>query len=81
MTSHRQCYGTMFSDTLHVSRNMMMEGKVFSFEIRSHGLAPSDRHLHTKLDEWDKCRKCHEFEHCYQFCMAKLVMETAITNQ
>lgn len=81
MTSHKQCYGTMFHDSLQASTNQQMTGKVFGFELHSQGLACPDRHVHINLAEWDKCRQCEEFDHCYKFCMAKLALETAISRQ
>lgn len=77
---HKACYGTMFHDTLHFDTNVLMKGKVFSFELDSGGLARSDRKVITNIEEWDDCLKCPEFEHCYKFCMAKLALERAVSK-
>ncbi|WP_299649182.1 hypothetical protein [uncultured Tateyamaria sp.] len=80
MTGHKHCYGTMFHDSLHFSENDQMQGKVFSFELDSVGLARSARSIQTDLAEWDDCLACAEFAHCYKLCMAKLALENAISD-
>jgi len=62
---HKSCYGTMFHDTLHFAANEEMKGKVFSFELDTAGLARSDRQVMAKIEEWDDCLECPEFDHCY----------------
>ncbi len=81
MTRHKHCYGTMFHDSLHFSRNDTMQGKVFTFEVDSAGLAHSKRSIQTDIAEWDDCVACPEFEHCYKLCMAKLSLESAISDK
>lgn len=77
---HRNCYGTMFHDSLHYSVNEKMQGKVFSFELNSAGLARSARTFQSDITQWDDCLACSEFDHCYKFSMAKLALETAISK-
>jgi hypothetical protein len=81
MTKHKECYGTMFHDTLHFSDNRKMRGKVFGFELLSAGLTRSNRSISFDLSEWDDCQKCLEFDHCYKLCMAKLALEAAISEE
>ena len=81
MTSeHKECYGTMFHDTLHFETNHQMKGKAFSFEVRSIGLERSDHSVEANIAEWDDCLICPEFDHCYKLCMAKLALEAAIAE-
>jgi hypothetical protein len=80
MTQHKTCYGTMFHDSLHFSVNDNMQGKVFSFELDSVGLARTGRSIQTDIKEWDDCVACPEFSHCYKLCMAKLALENAISR-
>lgn len=80
MTAHKDCYGTMFHDSLHFSTNDKMQGKVFSFELDSAGLARSGRSIGVDITEWDDCLACREFTHCYNLCMAKLDLEIAISR-
>ena len=81
MSEHKPCYGTMFHDPLHFSTNRPMSGKVFSFEIATAGLGRSDRRVSANVEEWDDCLKCHEFDHCYKFSMAELLLQVAIEKQ
>ncbi|MGI9357589.1 MAG: hypothetical protein ACR2PF_20835 [Rhizobiaceae bacterium] len=77
---HKHCYGTMFHDSLHFSPNEKMQGKVFSFELDSAGLARSTRTVQADIVQWDDCLACLEFDNCYKFCMAKLALESAISK-
>lgn len=78
MQDHKECYGTMFHDSLHFAVNEKMKGKVFDFEQDSLGLGISDRKVSVKIEEWDDCTACEEFEHCYKLCTAKMLLETAM---
>ncbi len=78
---HKPCYGTMFHDTLHFQANAPMKGKVFTFEIDSIGLARSGRTISADIAEWDDCIECEEFEHCYKFCIAKLLLQGTIEHE
>jgi hypothetical protein len=71
----------MFHDSLHFEANDNMQGKVFAFELDSVGLARSKRSIYANIAEWDDCIACPEFEHCYRLCMAKLALETSISNK
>ncbi len=77
---HKNCYGTMFHDSLHFAVNEEMQGKVFSFELDNAGLARSTRTIKADIVQWDDCLVCLEFGNCYKFCMAKLALETAISK-
>lgn len=78
---HKSCYGTMFHEPLYFEENTPMRGKVFSFELDRVGLARSSRSVGADMAEWDDCLDCEEFEHCYKFCMAKLLLQTAIEHE
>ncbi len=80
MNQHKDCYGTMFHDSLHCSINEQMQGKVFTFELKSAGLARTNSCIQTNIVEWNDCIACPEFDHCYKLCMAKLSLETAISR-
>ena len=77
---HKDCYGTMFHDSLHFSTNEKMQGKVFSFELNSAGLTRATRDVQVDIVQWNDCLACPEFDHCFKFCMAKLALETAISK-
>ena len=71
----------MFHDVLHFRENVPMKGKVFAFELDSDGLARSNRRIKADIDEWDDCLACEEFDHCYKFCIAKLLLQDAIEHE
>ncbi len=76
---HKKCFGAMFHDALHFEQNKPMRGKVFAFELdRVGGALRSGRSVEANIDEWDDCTECPEFDSCYKFCMAKLLLQTAI---
>ena len=78
---HKTCYGKMFHETLHFSANTPMRGKVFAFELDRSGLVRTRRSIDADISEWDDCLDCEEFQHCYQLCMAKLLLQTAIGQE
>ena len=45
------------------------------------GLARSDRLVHVIEEAWEDCLSCRDFEHCYKLSMAKLALETAISDK
>jgi hypothetical protein len=78
---HKSCYGTMFHDVLHFQENASMKGKVFAFELDRIGLGRSGRNIQADIVEWDDCLECEEFDHCYKFCTAKLLLQDAIERE
>ena len=81
---HKDCYGTMFPDALHFRDNKPSVGKVFTFKLDSTGgmgSVRSARKFSTNIEEWDDCRKCPEFEHCYKLCMGKMALESVIVSE
>jgi hypothetical protein len=81
-TRHRECFGTMFPDVLHVENDRPQRGKVFSILLeRAGGMNRCNREVTGDIEQWDDCRKCPEFDDCYQFCMAKLLLASAIVTE
>lgn len=82
MLDHRECFGTMFPDVLHVQSDEPQRAKVFSILLeRAGGLWRCNRQVGADIKEWDKCRECPEFEECYKFCTAKLLLASAIVTE
>ena len=48
--------------------------------VRTGGLLITDKHVHVDIKEWDDCRRCEEFEHCYKLCLGKLALATAVAH-
>lgn len=82
MDHHRDCYGRMFPDVLHLHSDAPVSGKVFLVLLeRAGGLLRSNRAIVADRDEWDECLQCPDFDHCYKFCMAKLTLASAIITE
>jgi hypothetical protein len=79
---HKPCYGNLFPDVLHRDNDRTLRGKVFSLKLTTAGgLWRADRDVGADLTQWDECRRCPEFEHCYQMSLGKLVLQTAIADR
>ena len=81
---HKECYGTMFPDSLHFAANKPIRGKVFRYELDSvDGVVStrSDRSADADIEQWDDCLACPEFEHCYKLCLGKLTLQAAIATE
>ncbi|MBB02949.1 MAG: hypothetical protein CMJ47_09905 [Planctomyces sp.] len=82
MDRHRECYGGMFPDVLDLPSDQPVSGKVFTVLLdRAGGMMRSERHIEADQSEWDACRRCPEFNDCYQFSMAQLTLASAVATQ
>ncbi len=82
--THKECFGKMFPDDLHLKHNTPNSGKVFTVKLHRVGsMMPviADRSIETNIEEWDDCQQCPEFDSCYKLCLAKVTLESAIINQ
>ncbi len=78
-TAHKECYGGMFPDTLHLEEDKEQWGRVFTFKLaRRGGLVRTGWSVAANTEEWDACLRCLEFGPCYQLSLGKLLLETAI---
>jgi len=81
-TEHRECFGTMFPDDLHLRNDVPNEGKVFTVRMDlAGGMMRSDRSIDIDIEQWDECQQCPEFDSCYKLCLAKVTLESAIATQ
>ncbi len=81
---HRDCFGTMFPDDLHLKNNQPNKGKVFTvFMGLTSGMMPvrTDRSVEADIEQWDDCQQCSEFDSCYKLCLAKVTLESAVAPQ
>ncbi len=81
---HKDCYGSMFPDTLHLNDNVANTGQVFSVRVKKPegGVIPvySDRLIEVDFKQWKECQLCVEFESCYKLSMAKIALESAVAS-
>lgn len=81
-TGHRDCYGGMFPDPLHPENDRRLRGKVFSYLLSTAGgTFRNDRNVSADVSQWDDCRACPEFEHCYRFCLGRLALQAAVVTE
>jgi hypothetical protein len=81
-SEHQPCYGNQFPDVLHLYNDQTIRGKVFALTLMTAGSLPIvDRDVGADVKQWDECRRCPEFEHCYQLSMGKLALQTAIASR
>ena len=84
-TQHKECFGTMFPDDLHLKVNESNKGKVFTVWLKElvDGVVRihSGRSIKADIEEWDDCQKCPEFDSCYKLCLAKVTLESAVAPQ
>jgi hypothetical protein len=79
---HKDCYGAMFPETLHVDADRPIRGKVLAYELlTAGGTFRSDRRVTANVEAWDQCVSCGDFDHCYKLSLARLLLETAIGDK
>jgi hypothetical protein len=78
--SHESCYGQVFPTMATIAHDREAKGKVFGYRVEQPGVIPSGFALTADANAWDECTSCPEFEGCYRFSVAKLVMELAARN-
>ena len=77
-THHKACYRTMLPARAEGRAGETYRGKALSLTVVAPGgLGPATRRVNVDPSEWDDCLRCHEFDHCYRLCTARLVLLTA----
>jgi len=84
-SQHKDCFGKMFPDDLHLRINKTNKGKVFAVQLEQleGAILPvrTDRSIKADIEQWDDCQQCPEFDSCYKLCLAKVTLESAIYTQ
>ncbi len=79
---HKDCYGSMFPDTLHLNDNVANTGQVFTVRVEKPegGVLPvcTSRSIEVDIDQWKVCQLCADYESCYKLSLAKIALESAI---
>lgn len=79
---HKECFGAMFPDDLHLKDGQENKGKVFSVWVeRVGGMIRGDRRIKADVEEWDDCQQCPEFDSCYKLSLAKTTLESVVATQ
>ena len=78
---HNPCYGGMFPDTLHPRQDRKVCGKALSYTLATAGgLYRAGRTVEVNPEGWEECLQCPEFDACYRLSLAKLTLQTAVSN-
>lgn len=74
-SDHKPCYGQMFPDMSTTITGVRLVGKAFSAEIRTSGLAVDAHNVEADIEQWDDCRSCPEFAHCWHLCVSRAILQ------
>lgn len=78
---HKQCYGRMFPSVLHAEAGKPISGKAFVYRLENAGgTFISGREVSVRMEQWDDCSECAEFERCYKLSMARLALESSVAR-
>ena len=75
-----KCYGEMFPDFTHLRYNKPMDGKAFRVFVQQIGVGTQRRDLEVKLEDWEECVACADFQPCYCLSTAKLALHEALSR-
>jgi hypothetical protein len=71
----KTCFGEIYPDLEKFQFGRPLAGKVFQISVDTMGAGQRDRELTMDIDAWKECRKCEDFQSCYDFSSAKLQMQ------
>jgi hypothetical protein len=74
----KSCFGTIYPDLQQVDFGKRVNGKVFQIFIDTRGPGHRERKLDIDLAAWEDCRRCEDFQDCYQFSSARLEVQQAL---
>jgi len=78
MPEKPECYGTMFPDLSRLEYNRPCKGKAFTALATSQGIGVQSRSLTVDEEQWDACQKCPVCRSCYDLCMARVSLRSAL---
>jgi len=76
----KSCFGTIFPDVTRIQFGCPAVGKVFTILIDTVGPGKRTRKLNIDEAAWDDCRRCDDFQNCYNFSLAKLEMQRVLVS-
>ena len=74
----KECYGSMFPNSIDQAPNKIHQGKVFGFVIRSLGIGRTGREMKIDEKQWEECIKCPLYTTCFDLSSARFQLQTAI---
>lgn len=81
MNTLPDCYGTMLPDFGNVAANKPLEGLAVRAQVVSHGLGAPTQKVELKREGCEQCVACPAYRTCYDFCIARLLMNSLLKNR
>jgi len=78
--NREECYGRVFPDLTRLKRKERLEGRAFTALVISSGTGAQGRSLEIKTEAWEKRVACPDYRTCYDLSLAKLEMNSVLTN-
>ena len=76
MSNFPECFGGLFPDLIRLQDGGAVQGKTFTALVASCGQL--SHKLEMKREECEKCAQCPEYRTCYDFSLAKLLMNAVL---
>lgn len=76
----KACFGTIYPDLEQFQFGKPMAGKVFQISVNTVGPGQRDRKLDISMEAWQDCRRCEDFDNCYEFSNAKLQLQLVLRD-
>lgn len=59
--------------------NHEAESKAFQVIVENHGMARPRRSVSAVPAAWQQCVNCESYRHCYDYCLARLLLYIGLT--
>ena len=76
----KTCFGKIYPDLEQFHFGRPLVGKVFQVSVDTIGPGQRDRKLTIDRDAWQDCRRCEDFNNCFEFSNAKLQMQLVLRD-
>ena len=76
----KECYGNIYPDLSRLPFKQTVKGKVFKIHSGAIGMVRAKRRLEVDLSAWEECRRCPNYQDCYDFSNAKLAMQRVVSS-
>ncbi len=74
------CFGGMFPDFTRLRPDQRLEAKAFTAVPAGRGLGLEKPELEMHREECERCGACSKYQICYDFSLAKLLMDMVLMN-
>ncbi len=78
MNTFPGCFGGMFPDFARLRPDQRLEAKAFTAVPADHGRGLEKPELEMNREECERCGACSKYQICYDFSLAKLLMDMVL---